>query len=254
MATRQSRSPGVVALAFLVVTAVVIVLALAVDSRVLGNSARRPNADQIMARVFDVYAHLTSYQDSGTVRTISSDGSGESRRASTFSTAFTRQGTFRYEFLAQDRESDALSEVVWRDGTRLRHWDSRAKEERVPESLLLAVEGAARAPGLRSRFHVLALLLPETRPARSSATPALWRIADASLAAKPCYQLEQTGGDMGNTKFTLWIEKSSHLVLQTEELSTFDMADGPEVSTKIQVVYNPRVNRSVPERALAFRP
>jgi hypothetical protein len=214
--------------------------------------AAQPDAASIQAKMQALYAGADSYQDTGSVRSTITGGSGPPGPTTrTFSTAFERKGRFRFEIRGA-RGTD----IVWRDGDQRRSWRAADKRENTPKDLTGAVAEAARMTDLPWTFHVLTLLLPETANVRKlpklPGLTSLSRIADGTQDGRACYRLQLLDRSMGRAKRIFWIDKSSHQLLRVDERANVDLADGPELEIDKQITYQPVFNRPIPPRALAY--
>ncbi len=211
------------------------------------------DADAVYARTLDHYAGLATYQDEGTVHTLTTQAGRAPEAASrTLSTAFHRSGRFRFSTTGEPKPTETATNVVWRNGSEIRSWVGARHEESAFHAVASGVDAAGRTLGLVSNFHVLGLLLPEA-PSRMH-TPALRRVADGREEGVDCYRLQALDDQLGVTKTTFWIDKGSHAVIRIDELASLGSPDGPEITTAKRVTLRPRLGATVPEEALVYAP
>jgi hypothetical protein len=223
----------------------VLVVALVGDQSAPAQPADGLTAEQILQRVKDTYANCKTYRDKGLVKIRFIVGKGGWTQERPFATAFVRPERFRYEFT--DKQVLLKTRyIVYRNGKDVRTWWELTKEVEKHESLSNGFAGACAITG-GSALDVPGLLMP----GEIGHSPLAWkspqrsRLADETLGKAACYCLLQKGEDHDET--ALWIDKATHLILQTKEKT-----DLKEFKTETTTTYEPVLDKEVPEALLAF--
>lgn len=203
-------------------------------------------AEEILARVADVYSRCTSYRDSGVVTTVFIHSVLPNNTVEKpFTTAFVRPDRFRFEYTERDEAWNHY--VIWRQGDVIRTWwgvDPGVHEARSLGMALSAATGvssgsARRIPGLLlsdrefgAGWEILRL-------------KNLKRLSDAKLREADCLRVE--GERDPGEPATLWIAKTTFLIRRIDEPNTFR-----DFRTEETTTYEPRVNVDIPASLLEF--
>lgn len=200
------------------------------------------SAEQILERMFSVYASCTSYMDKGRVR----ENHLERNRIviKPFATAFVRPSRFRFEF-TEDSDMKSQSYVVWRDGVSIRSWWSVKPQTRYHETLGHAVWGATGVSGT-SAIVVPSMLFQNIGDYRRvQSLTDLSLVREEKVGGRAAYRIQ--GRDWMNIRLTLWIDKKTFLLVKLFEKRT-ERAD-----VELTINYEPQINVDVPAEKLAFK-
>lgn len=203
-------------------------------------------ASDILKRVAKTYEGCKSYSDTGVVKTVFVQATGNRTTMKFFQTAFVRPGRFRFEYVEQ-QNGRGDQYIVWRDGKRVETWWDVKPGVEKSESLRMALAGATGVSG-RSAQTVPNLLLPtEVWGGRFTDTLAdAKRVENADLGLTECFRVE---GKLGDLPQTYWIDKETFLVRRIDSSMKF-----PNFRTEDTTTYDPIVNEEVPDKALEFNP
>ncbi len=203
------------------------------------------SGSEILAQMAQVYATCRSYRDSGVVRIVYFEETGERVEERPFETAFVRPESFRFEF----RESfmgRTKRYIVSQRASEIRTWwDVHAATE-TPASLAMGLAGATGVSG-GSAHTVPVLLLPGVIPGRSTKDMTdVRRLDDVECGSSACSRVE---GVYAGTKRTLWIDLKSFLLRRVDFSTEF-----PKFHTRETTTYEPAINETIPPEALEFNP
>ena len=229
-----------------VLTSVVMVMSF--GSSVLGDDPEKNDLSgkEILDRLVKTYAKCNTYSDSGEVSITFIENTGKRIDIRPFTTAFIRPDRFRYQYQANHAANRVSRYLIWKKGEDVRSWWDIAPGIQKPASLGLALGGAAGVSG-GSSTTVPGLLLPkEVGGARLSFLTELKRGEDEKLDGIDCYRVE---GMSVKVSLTLWIEKKTFLLRQTNEFNDFG-----NFQTEQTTSYKPVMGEKIPEEALVFDP
>ncbi|GAA4397640.1 hypothetical protein GCM10023187_07330 [Nibrella viscosa] len=223
-----------------------------------GISANRqqPTAEQIYDRMRKAYTTAQTYQDAGTVTTWYTDKGDKEPNHTTslnFETAFVRSAN-RFKFRYEQSKSVMFTNrktcyLVVSDGKSTRMLKSQHKDRSATHepSLGAALTAISEGSGTAAR-KIPGMLLSE--PIKASWDPkklqSVKLIGKATQDGQPCYQLEAVV--WGKKKAQLWIDQQTYLIRRIDE-----DYQSPTVSTRTSITYQPAVNKSVKDEALAFK-
>lgn len=173
-------------------------------------------ADQILASVRAAYAECHSYKDAGAVTTTFFGPSKRTRRLP-FSTRFSRQHGFLFEFRDRRGEEEWDQFAVWIDAGQPRTFWSVRPERDDPPTLGRALAGATGISG-GSAFRVPHLLMPEltnrvAEPAQMSPAAKIIEVPEAAL--QNCVVVEVPRRSISIEQF--WIDRSTFLIRRVVE-------------------------------------
>lgn len=199
-------------------------------------------AGDVLRRTARAYDRCKSYRDTGVVKTVSVEATGNRTTERPFRTAFVRPDRFRFEFT--DEQSGPESRyIVWQDGKRVETWSYLKPGVEQSESLRLPLAGAAGISG-RSSLTVPALLFPEgVFGSRPTDLTEAHRIEDGNLGVTRCFRIE---GKYGSPQ-TLWIDKETFLLRRIDSPMTL-----PNFRIEDTTTYEPVINEEVSDTALEF--
>ncbi len=208
-------------------------------------TAQSLSGSEILAQMAKVYATASSYRDSGVVRIVYFEATGERVEERPFETAFVRPDSFRFEF-KESFMGRTKRYIVWQRASEIRTWwDVHAATE-TPASLDMGLSGATGVSG-GSAHAVPVLLLPGVVTGRSTKDMTdLRRLSDVQCGSSLCSRVE---GVYGGTKRVLWIDLKSYLLRRVEFSTEF-----PEFHTQETTTYEPAINETIAPGALEFRP
>ena len=195
-------------------------------------------ASDILGRMANMYAECKTYCDTGVVKTVYMEATGNRIVASPFKTAFVRPNRFRFEYTekASVRESRF---IVWQSEKDVQLWPENPSIVQKPLSLGLAVSAATGVSG-GSAQTVPALLLPkDVGGLRLTDLTDAKRVEDAMIDKVDCFRVE---GKLGILR-TIWIDKKTFPVRQIDE---------PQFSRT--TTYEPVIDGEIVDKSLEFDP
>src|SRR5713101_189671 len=203
-------------------------------------------AQDVLDRMAKAYAGCKSYHDSGVVKTVLIEATGNRTVEKPFTTAFVRPDRFRFEFKSNEVDGQERRYIVWRKGKEVQTWWDLKLGVEKPESLFLALAGAAGVSG-PSAHTVPAMLLPkEVEGRRLMDMTEAKRIDDVKLDKVDCFRIE---GKFGGNPTTLWIDQKKFLVWRIDAQQKFD-----DFRTETTTTYDPAIDEEVPDKKLEFDP
>jgi outer membrane lipoprotein-sorting protein len=207
--------------------------------------ADNPSAKQIVDRMAKAYADCKTYRDSGGVKTLFVQDSGNRTVTKPFTTAFVRPDRFRFEYKETIGDQQMRYIISSNEKEVQTWWDVKPGIEK-PESLNLAL-GAAVGVSSFSSNNIPALLLPDkVNPRRLLMLTEPKRAEDAKLDKVECFRVE---GTFGGNPITLWIDKKSYLVRRIDEQAKFD-----NFRTEQTTTYDPTIDEQITDKMLKFDP
>jgi outer membrane lipoprotein-sorting protein len=202
-------------------------------------------AQDVLDRMAKVYADCKSYRDTGVVKTMFVEATGNRTVEKPFKTAFVRPDRFRFEY-TEKRGGREDRYIVWRKGKEVQTWWDVKPGVEKPESLDLALAGATGVSS-SSAHTIPALLHPkEVSGRRLTEVTGAKRIEDAKLDKADCFRVE---GKFADSPMTLWIDKKMFLVRRIDSQQRFD-----NFSTEETTAYDPVIDDEIPDKALEFDP
>jgi len=219
---------------------VILFICVVVSTIKAGDAATVLTAEQILSRMADTYAKCKSYRDSGVVKTLFFTKNGDHASVEPFNTAFSRPDRFRYEFT----ENEKVQYIVWSKGDEIKTWSFEEIENR--KSISYAIAGATGVSS-GSALTIPALLLREQIKAKRLTdleNPKL--LKEAKIGEVVCFRVN---GKLVNSDTTIWIERSSFLVLKIEKENKFD-----DFRTESTTTYKPVLNEKIAEDVFKFNP
>jgi len=199
----------------------------------------------VVARVVAAYRTCATYRDTGVVRTVYFEETGQRTQDRPFKTAFVRPDSFRFEF-TDTFYGKTTRYIVSQQGADVRKWWDVEPGIRNLQSLGM---GLAEATGVSggSAHVVPSLLLPEAVSGRSLKDMTdVKRLDDAPCGSAVCARLE---GLWGGQKRTLWVDLSSFVLRRIDSATVF-----PTFRTEQTTFYEPTFNQAVPPDSLSFDP
>jgi outer membrane lipoprotein-sorting protein len=103
-------------------------------------------AQDVLDRMAKAYAGCKSYRDSGVVKTVFIEATGNRDVEKPFTTAFVRPDRFRFEY-KEEAGGQERRYIVWRKGKEVQTWWDVKPGVEKPESLNLALAGATGVSG-----------------------------------------------------------------------------------------------------------
>jgi outer membrane lipoprotein-sorting protein len=199
-------------------------------------------AKQVLDRMSKTYADCKTYRDSGVVKTLFVQDTGNYTVEKPFKTAFVRPDQFRFEY-----KEETQRYIIWSKGKEVQTWWDVQPGIQKPESLRLAVAGAIGvSSGSAARIPVM--LMPDNLNkgwggVRISDAK---RIEDGKLEKVECFRLE---GKYLGRPITLWIDKKPYLVRRVDEQVKFANFRIEQTTT-----YDPVINGEITDKMLEFDP
>jgi outer membrane lipoprotein-sorting protein len=211
--------------------------------------AREPDAlkaQDVLDRMAKAYANCKSYRDSGVVKTVYIEATGNLTEEKPFATAFVRPDRFRFEYKEKQDFGREHRYIVWRKGKDVQTWWDIKPGVEKPNSLGLALSAATGVSGGSART-VPALLLPkEIEGRRLTDMTEAKRVEDAKLDKVDCFRLE---GKFVDLPTTIWIDTKTFLVRRIDAQMKFDTFRAVETTN-----YDPAVAEEISDKQLAFDP
>ena len=203
--------------------------------------------DEILKQMRDAYRTCSSYSDTGEVRTLFIQSNGKRTNAKPFKTAFVRGSGFRYEFKDKFGADDWRIYIVSQLGFDIQSWWTIRPQVAKFETLGQAIAGAVGVSG-GSAAVVPFMLLPEMgRGSRFTHPADLKLLGEEVLDGRTAYKIEFRG--YKDRTVTIWIDKSSSLLLKMFETAEFDTFKSESTTT-----YSPQINVKIEQEQLAFNP
>ncbi|MFA7231930.1 MAG: M56 family metallopeptidase, partial [Victivallaceae bacterium] len=214
--------------------------------------------EQIIAKMAETYAKCKTYQDSGTVKTIFFQDTGERVEEKPFTTAFVRPDLFRFEY--KEKVDSFLKEkpcyIVWRKGDEVLTWFYATNPNIVTKATSLSF-GLAGATGVSSgSAHTIpALLLSEAGGSKLSDLKETKLLEDGSFDNSKCFRVQgkfiykNDNANVIRKPTTIWIDKNTLLVRKIDEENVFSY-----FRTEVTTTYYPVINKDIPGSALEFNP
>jgi len=215
--------------------------------------------EDILAKMAKAYATCKSYQDTGTVKTVFIQTTGERIIEKPFTTAFVRPDQFRFEY--KKKVDSYLKEkpcyIVWRKGSEVLTWfNARSDVIEKAKSLSMAISGATGVSG-SSAHTIPALLLPEIGGSKLSVIKEAKMLKDGIFDNVKCFRIQgkftisHDNGKVVRKPTTIWIDKHTFLVRRIDKETVFTKAN---FRTKKTTIYYPSLNGSIPNKMLELDP
>ncbi|MCX5770618.1 MAG: hypothetical protein NTZ09_10145 [Candidatus Hydrogenedentes bacterium] len=211
-------------------------------------TAAATDAASVVKQMAQTYSACKSYRDSGTsVTKFLGDTPHENKIQ--FKTAFRRPTDFRFEY---NSENGIMGDrmIIHRDQTGTRTWWSIGAGEQAT-TLDMAIAGATGVSD-GTAFNVPTMLFPEEVGGWSFTSREGWTaLPDAEENGRPCCRVtrKEEKGDYE----TIWIDKSTFLLMRIDERRTIDGKRGTFV-TEQTTLYRPEINVDIPDADLQFNP
>lgn len=185
---------------------------------VIGQPQTKPDAKEILDKMFKTYSQFASYQDEGTLITTRDHATGGTIEKMPFKTFFKRPNLFRFEWTDYGITKLGRTKMIWSNGKEaFTYWEPDNYEKE--ESLSMAVAGATGITSLTVNT-IFDLLLPD-----EMGGSIFKRLVNVSLAGEDefegvsCYRIKATGGD---EPYELWIGKTDFLLRKLRRESKVD--------------------------------
>ena len=216
----------------------------------------QPSSAELLARVGESYNRLDSYQDEGVSVTTYNNGRTTELH---FTTAFTRQGRFRFEFWEPAISGGEDRMVVWKDGNTVKSWWTVNPVVESRQDLGLAIAGATGVSG-GTAYLIPPVLMKEAAWKNRTWTDSndAYRIKDGEEGGASYYRVQRltsTGGekvggyDIPKTegKVTYWICKDSFLLARVDQETDFGRFFANQT-----IRYATKVNVQIEDTAFQF--
>ncbi len=198
------------------------------------------SADEIIARMVNVYETCQSYQADGLVEwTVSNQ-----TYLTPFSISFVRPNLFRFEYENDHRPhlgGRKFQYVLWWDGQRIQGWSTTTPQVQEFDSL-----GASPETSSFGSADRIVRLLMRKNPRVSAAMyyPNTKLLGEEPVNGVPCYHIEywQSG------THTIWVDKERFLILKVMRRQT-----GDHKSTTV-TTYNPLIDMEIDPATFTFVP
>ena len=203
-------------------------------------------AEQILARVVEVYSRCKSYRDSGLVTTVFIHSAWPNyTEEKPFTTAFVRPDRFRFEYTENGKPWNHY--VIWRQGEAVRTWWGVDPGVHESPSLGMALSAATGVSSGSARRIPGLLLSPREFGAgwEILRLKNLRRLSDARLREADCLRVE--GERDPGEPATLWIARTTFLIRRIDEPNAFR-----DFRTEETTTYEPRIDVDIPASLLEF--
>jgi outer membrane lipoprotein-sorting protein len=209
------------------------------------------DAQTILKKTKMTYAKCTTYSDTGLVSTTFLEPESSRVSDKPFSTAFVREGGFRFEYSGKHPFplAQANRYIIWTDGTTVRTWWDIRPGIEDKESLAMALAGATGVSG-GSANTVPSLLMPAHASGALITDLMKPRLLESDTQeGSDCFRIEgeQPFGD--NDTIVLWIDQKNYLIRRIDTSHTF-----PDFRTETTTTYYPALNGTVEKDTLEFNP
>jgi len=212
-------------------------------------------AEQILARMAEVYAGCKSYRDTGTVKSTAVKDTFNRSIDGTFTTAFIRPDRFRFEFKGTmgtrlpsgEVRSVEMHYIAWRKGQEISTWYNRRPGIEKAESLSMAIAAVAGISGGSATINA-EMLLPEELKGSVLLTDMteVTRIGDAVVNEVDCYCIT---GKWVDRATTIWIDRKTFLVRGI--IWKADAGDGMTIESTTS--WEPAIGKEISEDELDFK-
>jgi len=194
-------------------------------------------AEQVLEKSAKVYLDCRTYRDSGVVATTYITGDKRRSDKRTFTTAFRRPDSFRFEL----KDNDGYSFIVWRNGLEVKTWWDLQPVIQQGKSFSDAIAEAIGISG-GTAHTVSNLLLPQDVRGRNVlAMKGAMTLGDGDIGGKSFYRVQVAD------KQVLWIGKEDFLIHRIESAK-----DYKNFKTEVVADYEPVVNEEIPQTLLDF--
>lgn len=202
-------------------------------------------AQDVLDRMAKAYANCKSYRDSGVVRTVFIEATGDRTKERRFATALVRPDRFRFEYEEKLLDGRDFRCIVWRKGKDVQTWwsvDSGLEKPRSLDSAVAQIAGVSAG----SAHTIPALLLTnDVTGRRLTDIMEAKRVGDAKLGKVDCFRIE--GDFVAGAPMTIWIDKKAFLVQRIDSRRKFDRFRTEETTT-----YDPVFDKEIPDKNLEF--
>jgi outer membrane lipoprotein-sorting protein len=249
-------------------------------ANVAHGQAAAPDPRDVLRRMIATYARVSSYQDSGVVRTLPGgpglmagseshrlqDASFRDETLVSFKTFYARPGKFRFEW--RDPSTHASRDaVIWSNGKRAYSWGP--DESGITKGYVLnsgselrwyVDEAERRSSG--AAFFVPSLLMKDVSPFpfadMLSVMEGLTLLREERIDGELCHVIK---GDISGVPWALWVGKESHLLRKTRTVyttasfhETLEKKGRVKTSIAEEVHRDIKVNVRIPEAVFRYRP
>jgi len=210
-------------------------------SRAEAAPAIQPTPGDIIQKMYNASSNVTSYSDSGTVRTLVTVG-GQSRVQMTwFSIAFKKPGFLRIDWTAPaNGRKDTY--VLWREKKDTFLYSERLKQYRKDPSLANTLNSLMVQSGGAVR-HVPCMLMKIMNKQEFSDLSGLKFESTDRINDGDCYKVS---GARKESRVTLWIDKKDYLLRKMETSSA--------LGSVLEIHDNIKINGNIENNALFFTP
>jgi len=230
--------------------AVICLTACAVDTAPVAPATPPPAAPtvaQMLERMAAAYAHATSYADQGVAVDVYRAPQRDHSRRLTFTTAFVRPRSFRFEY--RDNGDAARAYVIWSDGSRVRtKWfvdDNKVHDVRTFGLAIAAATGVSSG----TAYSVPSLLLPDLVRGRSVSTLNSAHVEGIEVVGgRKCYRVS---GKISEDSRTLWIDIETYMLRKIVDRRHIAPSGGDAFDVESTVTYTPVLNGPVSAAQLA---
>jgi outer membrane lipoprotein-sorting protein len=215
----------------------------------------REAAREVMQRMVDAYASLTSYQDEGVVLSHWVGDPGPNQMD--FKMYARKPGHFRFEFVLRHPYPPLRHikshRVVWSNGhSSFTYWDKSLKSPKFEkeQNLLYAVAGATGVSH-NAVVTITALLLGDAVPVRSVANiDATSLLEPANFEGTPCIRIQGRDGD---ETVEIWIGQDDFLMRRLLRIPPPGYLDG-RLKYEEEIRRSIKVNEPIDESVFDFVP
>lgn len=223
----------------------------------------------IMKALFETYANLTSYQDSGERIATTKIGGTTTSVTSSFETSWAASGRFKFTFTPiQGMPETGIpvnKHILWADGKNAFHYNAQLQQYKAFSALTPEIADATLSD-VGNALVVPALLYGEQEGL--STLEELSASGKEPIEDNMCIVLKATSSE-GAIQYTLWVDEQLSLLRKThvsmnttalmkamlppEERQKEDISNIPETSMRVEVMYHMHaINETIPEERFTF--
>lgn len=253
---------------------------LCCSANVTRGQTAAPDPQNILRKMVTTYERVSSYQDSGVVRTLPGEPGliadseiprfrGASFRDETlvsFKTYYSRPGKFRFEWRSPSVRA-SRDAAIWSNGKQAYSWTpdvtgiGKGYTLSSGSELRWYVDEAQRWSG-GAIFFVPSLLMKDVSPFSFGDMLSIMEgaslLREEQIDGEPCHVIK---GEISGVPWVLWVGKESYLLRKTRTLyssasfhETLEQKGRVKTSIAEEVHRDIKVNKRIPETVFRYRP
>lgn len=213
----------------------------------------QPTSTEILNQSSEIYQQLKTYQDKGVVTKKVSSGKYKNKASIWFTTVFSHDGKFRYEFWKPGARYTSNA-IIWKKNSEIKTWQADISVVDAPKNMRFAINGFIDNSGGSSKIIPQALMSNTDLDGLNLSglkMPGSYRIMDAIENKHPCYRVQQLlhtqDGIDKKVKTTYWIRKDNFMLIRVDEIVVFD-----DFYSETFASYKVEYNQPIPDAAFIF--